>query len=163
MFEKSLIFKKNLELTIFNEVINMENLWGRRFVALIVDIIILTLFMYIITAVIFLLFAGIGIFSVLNYWIFMAAIIIIVYFTFMEGKTNSTLGKNLLKLQVMTFNGNMGYKKAFIRSLSKILYIPLIVDVLLGFIFGDSNDRILDKVSDTYVVRVGTKENKKRL
>jgi len=141
----------------------MENLWGRRFVALIVDIIILTLFMYIITAVIFLLFAGVGIFSVLNYWIFMAAIIIIVYFTFMEGKTNSTLGKNLLKLQVMTFNGNMGYKKAFIRSLSKILYIPLIVDVLLGFIFGDSNDRILDKVSDTYVVRVGTKENKKRL
>ena len=141
----------------------MENLWGRRFVALIVDIIILTLFMYIVTAVIFLLFAGVGIFSVLNYWIFMAAIIIIVYFTFMEGKTNSTLGKNLLKLQVMTFNGNMGYKKAFIRSLSKILYIPLIVDVLLGFIFGDSNDRILDKVSDTYVVRVGTKENKKRL
>ena len=141
----------------------MENLWGRRFVALIVDIIILTLFMYIVTAVIFLLFAGVGIFSVLNYWIFMAAIIIIVYFTFMEGKTNSTLGKNLLKLQVMTFNGNMGYKKAFIRSLSKILYIPLIVDVLLGFIFGDSNDRILDKVSDTYVVRVGTKENKKKL
>ena len=163
MFEKSLIFKKNLELTIFNEVINMENLWGRRFVALIVDIIILTLFMYIITAVIFLLFAGVGIFSVLNYWIFMAAIIIIVYFTFMEGKTNSTLGKNLLKLQVMTYNGNMGYKKAFIRSLSKILYIPLIVDVLLGFIFGDSNDRILDKVSGTYVVRVGTNKNKKKL
>lgn len=141
----------------------MENLWGRRFVALIVDIIILTLFMYIITAVIFLLFAGVGIFSVLNYWIFMAAIIIIVYFTFMEGKTNSTLGKNLLKLQVMTYNGNMGYKKAFIRSLSKILYIPLIVDVLLGFIFGDSNDRILDKVSGTYVVRVGTNKNKKKL
>jgi len=163
VFEKSLIFKKNLELTIFNEVINMENLWGRRFVALIVDIIILTLFMYIITAVIFLLFAGVGIFSVLNYWIFMAAIIIIVYFTFMEGKTNSTLGKNLLKLQVMTFNGNMGYKKAFIRSLSKILYIPLIVDVLLGFIFGDSNDRILDKVSGTYVVRVGNNKNKKKL
>ena len=144
-------------------MINMENLWGRRFVALIVDIIILTLFMYIITAVIFLLFAGVGIFSVLNYWIFMAAIIIIVYFTFMEGKTNSTLGKNLLKLQVMTFNGNMGYKKAFIRSLSKILYIPLIVDVLLGFIFGDSNDRILDKVSGTYVVRVGNNKNKKKL
>jgi len=163
VFEKSLIFKKNLELTIFNEVINMENLGGRRFVALIVDIIILTLFMYIITAVIFLLFAGVGIFSVLNYWIFMAAIIIIVYFTFMEGKTNSTLGKNLLKLQVMTYNGNMGYKKAFIRSLSKILYIPLIVDVLLGFIFGDSNDRILDKVSGTYVVRVGTNKNKKKL
>ena len=141
----------------------MENFWGRRFAALLVDIIILTLFMYVVSAIVFLLFAQLGIFSVLNYWIFIAAIIIIVYFTFMEGKTNSTLGKNLLRLQVMTFNGNMGYKKAFIRSLSKILYIPLIVDVLLGFIFGDSNDRILDKVSGTYVVRVGTNKNKKRL
>ncbi len=141
----------------------MENLWGRRFAALIVDIIILTLFMYVISAVIFLLFARVDIFSALNYWIFIAAIIIIVYFTVMEGRTNSTLGKNILKLQVMTFNGNMGYKKAFIRSLSKILYVPLIVDVLLGFIFGDSNDRILDKISGTYVVRVGTNKNKKRL
>ena len=44
------------------------------------------------------------------------------------------------------------YKKAFIRNLSKIYYFPLIVDVILGFIFGDSNDRILDKISGTYVV-----------
>ena len=88
----------------------MENLWGRRFAALIVDILILTLFMYVASAVIFLLFAGLGIFSVLNYWIFIAAIIIIVYFTFMEGKTSSTLGKTLLKLKVMAVKGNMGYR-----------------------------------------------------
>jgi uncharacterized RDD family membrane protein YckC len=141
----------------------MENLWGRRFAALIVDILILTLFMYLVSAVIYLLFAGLGIFSVLNYWIFIAAIIIIVYFTFMEGKTSSTLGKTLLKLKVMAVKGNMGYRKAFIRSLSKILYVPLIVDVLLGFIFGESNDRILDKVSGTYVVSIGPNRNKQKL
>ncbi len=141
----------------------MENLWGRRFVALIVDILILTLFMYVLSAVIFLLFAGIGIFSVLNYWIFIAAIIIIVYFTFMEGKTSSTFGKTLLKLKVMAINGNMSYKKAFIRSLSKILYVPLIVDVILGYIFGESNDRILDKASGTYVASTGPDKNKKKL
>jgi uncharacterized RDD family membrane protein YckC len=141
----------------------MENLWGRRFAALIVDILILTLFMYVVSAVIFLLFAGLGIFSVLNYWIFIAAIIIIVYFTFMEGKTSSTLGKTLLKLKVMAVKGNMSYRKAFIRSLSKILYVPLIVDVLLGYIFGESNDRILDKVSGTYVVSIGPNRNKQKL
>jgi uncharacterized RDD family membrane protein YckC len=138
----------------------MENLWGKRFVALLVDIIILTLFMYVVSAVVFLLFAQMGIFSALNYWIFIAAIIIIVYFTFMEGKTNSTLGKKLLNLKVKAVNGNMGYKKAFIRSLSKIFYFPLIVDVGLGFVFGDSNDRILDKISGTYVILEDNNEQK---
>jgi len=130
----------------------MENLWGKRFAALIVDIFILTLLMYILSSIIFLLFSKLGSFSVLNYWIFIAAIIIIIYFTYMEGKTSSTLGKRLLKLRVVAVKGNMNYMKAFIRSLSKILYVPLIVDVLLGFLIGDSNDRILDKVSGTYVV-----------
>jgi uncharacterized RDD family membrane protein YckC len=138
----------------------MENLWGQRFVALLVDIIILTLFMYVVSAIVFLLFAQMGIFSALNYWIFIAAIIIIVYFTFMEGKTNSTLGKKLLKLKVKAVNGNMGYTKAFIRSLSKIFYFPLIVDVGLGFVFGDSNDRILDKISRTYVILEDKNEQK---
>jgi uncharacterized RDD family membrane protein YckC len=130
----------------------MENLWGRRFVALLVDIFILTLFMYIVSAIVFLIFSQMGIYSELNYWIFIAGIIIIVYFTLMEGKTYSTLGKRLLKLKVVAINEKMGYTKAFIRSLSKIYYFPLILDIILGFIFGNSNDRILDKISGTYVV-----------
>jgi uncharacterized RDD family membrane protein YckC len=130
----------------------MENYWGRRFAALLVDIIILTLFMYVVSAIVFLLFAQLGIFSALNYWIIIAAIIILVYFTFMEGISDSTLGKKLFKLKVKAVNGNVGYKKAFIRSLSKIYYFPLILDIILGFIFGDSNDRILDKISGTYVI-----------
>ncbi|MGB7968580.1 MAG: RDD family protein [Methanobacterium sp.] len=130
----------------------MENFWGRRFAALLVDIIILTLFMYVVSAIVFLIFAQLGIFSALNYWIIIAAIIIIVYFTFMEGTSSSTLGKKLFKLKVKAVNGDVGYKKAFIRSLSKIYYFPLILDVILGFIFGDSNDRILDKISGTYVI-----------
>lgn len=130
----------------------MENFWGRRFAALLVDIIIITLFMWIVSSVIFMLLAGVGIFSFLNYWIFIGAILIIVYFTYMEGKTNSTFGKRLFKLRVEVVKGSMDYKKAFIRNLSKILWLPLILDVILGFLMGDSNDRFLDKVSETYVV-----------
>ena len=77
----------------------MENYWGRRFAALLVDIIILTLFMYVVSAIVFLLFAQLGIFSALNYWIIIAAIIILVYFTFMEGISDSTLGKKLFILK----------------------------------------------------------------
>lgn len=130
----------------------MEYYWGRRLGALIVDIIILTLFMWILSLLIFLITAGVGVFSALNYWIFIGALIIIVYFTYMEGKTGSTFGKRLLNLKVEAREGNLDYRKAFIRNLSKILYLPLIIDVILGFLFGDSNDRILDKVSGTYVV-----------
>ena len=132
----------------------MENFWGRRFAALLVDIVIVTLLLWIISSLIFLLMAGLGIFSVLNYWIFIGAILIIVYFTYMEGKTSTTLGKRLFKLKVKAKDGDMNYKTAFIRNLSKILWVPLIVDVILGFIFVDSKDRILDKVSGTYVVSV---------
>ena len=45
----------------FNDVINMENFWGRRFAALLVDIIILTLFMWIVSSVLFHAIGGIGI------------------------------------------------------------------------------------------------------
>jgi len=122
----------------------MENFWGRRIGALIIDIIILTLFMYILSAIAFIITAGVGIFSLLTYWIFIGAVIIIVYFTYLEGKTSTTLGKRMFNLKVVADDGEIDYKKAFIRNLSKILYLPLILDVILGFIFGKSNDRFLD-------------------
>ncbi len=130
----------------------MQNLWGQRFVALMVDIIILTLLMWILSAIIYPLIAAVGIFTVLNYWGLLAALIIIVYFTYMEGKSGSTLGKRLLKLRVKALEGNLNYKKSFIRNISKILWVPIILDVILGFALGDSNDRFLDKVSRTFVV-----------
>lgn len=130
----------------------MGNFWGRRLIALIVDIVILTLFMWILSAVVFMITASAGVFSFLTYWIFFGAVIIIVYFTFFEGKTSKTLGKRMFNLKVVAENGDMNYKKAFIRNLSKILYLPLILDLILGFIFVKSNDRFLDRISGTYVV-----------
>lgn len=136
----------------------MEYYWGRRLAALIVDIIILTLFMWILSLIIYLITAGVGFFSALNYWIFIGALIIIAYFTYMEGKTSSTFGKRLLNIKVEAKEGNMDYRKAFIRNLSKILYLPLIIDVIIGYFFGDSKDRILDKISGTFVVSTTVKD-----
>ncbi len=130
----------------------MGNFWGRRLIALIVDIIILTLFMWILSGIVFVITAGIGVFSTLNYWIFIGAIIILAYFTYFEGKTGKTLGKRMFNLKVVAEDGNLTYKKSLIRSLSKILYLPLILDLILGFIFVKSNDRFLDRVSGTQVV-----------
>lgn len=129
----------------------MGNFWSRRFIALIVDIIILTLFMWIVSGIIFVITAGVGIFSVLTYWIFLGAIIILVYFTYLEGRSGQTFGKMMFNLKVVADNGELTYKKSFIRSISKILYLPLILDLILGFIFVKSNDRFLDRVSGTHV------------
>lgn len=130
----------------------MENFWGRRFAALLVDMVIITLLLWITSSLIFILAAGLGIYTFLNYWVFIGAILIIGYFTYMEGTFSTTLGKILFKLKVKTKNGNMDYKTAFIRNLSKILWLPLIIDIILGFIFVDSNDRILNQVSETFIV-----------
>ncbi|MTK64039.1 MAG: RDD family protein [Methanobacterium sp.] len=130
----------------------MGNFWGRRLIALIVDIIILTLFMWILSGIVFWITASMGIFSTLTYWIFIGAIIILAYFTYFEGKTGKTPGKRMFNLKVVAEDGNLTYKKSLIRSLSKILYLPLILDLILGFIFVKSNDRFLDRVSGTRVV-----------
>jgi uncharacterized RDD family membrane protein YckC len=129
----------------------MGNFWSRRFVALIVDIIILTLLMWILSGIFFLITAGVGVFSALNYWIFLGAIIILAYFTLLEGKSGKTFGKRMFNLEVVADNGELTYKKSLIRSISKILYLPLILDLILGFIFVKSNDRFLDRVSGTHV------------
>lgn len=132
----------------------MQNFWGRRFLALIIDAITITLVLWVISAVIYPLIAATNIFTVLNYWLVLAAFIIVGYFTYMEGKDGATLGKIMMKLKVNAADGDMNYKKAFLRNLSKILWIPLVLDVILGFIFGDSNDRFLDRVSNTVVFKV---------
>lgn len=130
----------------------MQNFWSRRFAALIIDMVILTLLLWIITAITYPLIAAANVFVILNYWLLLAALLIIGYFTYMEGKNSVTLGKIIMKLRVNSVDGNMNYKKAFLRNLSKILWIPMILDVLLGFISGSSNDRYLDGISKTFVV-----------
>jgi uncharacterized RDD family membrane protein YckC len=132
----------------------MQNFWGRRFLALIIDAVTVTLVLWVISAVIYPLIAVANIFMVLNYWLVLAAFIIVGYFTYMEGKDGATLGKIMMKLKVNAADGDMNYKKAFLRNLSKILWIPLVLDVIFGFIFGDSNDRFLDGVSNTAVFKV---------
>lgn len=133
---------------------NMEYFWGRRFVALIFDGIILTLVMWILSSMIYPLIVATSTFTVLNYWLVPTALLIITYFTYMEGKNGTTLGKSVMNLRVKAFNGEMTYKTAFIRNLSKILWVPLLLDLFLGYLFGDSNDRFLGQVSNTQVFKV---------
>lgn len=91
----------------------MQNFWSRRFAALIIDMVILTLLLWIVTAITYPLIAAANVFVVLNYWPLLAAFLIIGYFTYMEGKESVTLGKIVMKLRVNSVDGNMNYKRHF--------------------------------------------------
>lgn len=129
----------------------MAGIWGKRFLALIIDAIIISLFLWVIVALIYPVLAFANLYGLLGIWIPLAALLIIAYFTYFEGKYRMTPGKNVMKLKVMA-EGGMDYRKACIRNLSKILWLPLIVDVIIGFIRGSPKERFLDRLAKTRVI-----------
>lgn len=141
----------------------MEKLWGKRFLALIIDVLVITLIIWVLSALIYPLIAITNIYGILNYWLIITAIIIMLYFTYLEGNSGQTLGKSLIKIKVVADEGKLDYNKAFIRNLSKILWFPLIVDVIAGFASGDSKIRYMDKIAATNVVISDKKDNKQNI
>lgn len=129
----------------------MQDLWGKRFAALIIDFLIVILVTWVFSAIIYPLIAAANIFGILNYWLILTAVIVMAYFTYFEGKLGTTPGKNVMKIEVVVDEGEMNYQKAFIRNLSKILGIPLILDIIVDYVAGNSKLRYLDEVAGTDV------------
>ncbi|NYB52158.1 MAG: RDD family protein [Methanobacteriaceae archaeon] len=136
----------------------MQEFWGLRLAALIIDVIFITLLLWILTALIYPLIAWTGGFAILNFWLLLWGIITLLYFTIMEGKWCTTLGKGLFKFKVRSDEGEMNYKKALLRNLSKFLIIPLVVDIAVGFrAEKETKKRYLDHFAGTRVVKSGLK------
>lgn len=133
----------------------MAGLWGRRLVALIIDAVIITLFLWVILALIYPIIAFAKLFAIVGFWLPFAALVIIVYFTYFEGKYGLTPGKRVMKLKVKGLKGDMNYSKALIRNLTKILWLPLIPDVIIGFALGSPRERYMDRLAKTEVINVG--------
>jgi uncharacterized RDD family membrane protein YckC len=132
----------------------LAGFWGRRIVALLIDALLITLFLWAITAAFYPIIAWTNTYYILNFWPILSGIVIVLYFTFLEGKWATTLGKGALKLSVKARDGNLNYSKAFLRNISKFLWIPLILDVIIGFSVSSRGSRqlYLDKLADTEVL-----------
>lgn len=130
----------------------MESLTKKRFWAFIIDFIVITALMWILSVVIYPLIIVTGYFTIFNYWIILLALLIICYFTYLEGHYKKTIGKSLVGIEVNAIDGNLTYKKTFIRNISKILWVPVLIDLLLGKLIKGSSLRILDKYAHTEVV-----------
>lgn len=119
--------------------------------ALIIDAVIVTLFSMLIDNILYIVLSIVNNQLLLAYYPSVVLVVVtMLYFTIFEAKTNKTLGKKVTHLYVSDEEGYMSYKKAFIRNLTKIYWVPLIFDVILGKIL-NCPSRLFDKLAGTDV------------
>jgi len=137
------------------------NHWLLRLVAFIIDSIIIGIVAGIIYAVliIFVVLGG-GSFFVWGPILllgFLLGILELLYFMFMDAYYGGTLGKKILSLRVqMVDGGKVTFEKAFIRNISKIYWLFLLIDWILGVVTPghDQRQKYTDRIAGTTVVSV---------
>jgi len=136
-----------------------QEYWLWRFVAFVVDAIIVYAVLAILTALIALpalLTGGFGFFGVIFGGIaFLWGIVFVLYFMFTEASSGASLGKRLFNLKVVSkTNSNPTYGEALVRNISKIYWLLLLLDVIVGLaISRDYREKYADHLMGTKVVR----------
>ncbi|MEK6988224.1 MAG: RDD family protein [Candidatus Thermoplasmatota archaeon] len=127
----------------------LQEHWIRRVLAIVIDAIIVSIVYLAITLpfalfrVDFLLFP------------FLWGILLWLYSTIFETAIGGTFGKKLVALHVVALDGVMDLPRALIRNVSKIYWLFLLLDLLLGAATqGDPRQRYLDRIARTTVTRV---------
>ena len=89
---------------------------------------------------------------------FILGIIEVLYFVFLEVSWDgATIGKKIMGLKVQMTNGSkVTFDKSLIRNISKIFWIFLILDWLLGVLSpgSDPRQKYTDRIAGTTVVQV---------
>ena len=138
-------------------------LFLKRTIAYILDFFVVSAFMWILSYFAYFFINYFNMFQIYHYFVFILPILIILYFTILEKNLGATIGKRLMFLEVKSTvprRGRLGrdyslsYSQALIRSLSKIYWFPIIIDVILGKITGKT--RLLDGITRTTVVSEDT-------
>jgi uncharacterized RDD family membrane protein YckC len=128
---------------------NLQQHWVRRVIAIAIDSIIVA----IATAILGVVTDISGIFN----WMslpFVMGLIYVLYFTVAESIYGYTMGKKLVNLKVTLASGKSpSLKNAFIRNISKIHILILLLDTLGGFFTSkDTHQRYIDQIANTTVV-----------
>ena len=144
---------------------NAQEHWFYRLVAFIIDSIIVGIVVFILEIIILLAlvpalsFSG----SAFPFAIFgvslasgLGSLGLVFYFTFAEWLYGRSIGKALFHLRVVTLDGSkLDFAKAFIRNISKIFWLLLLLDVLVGLISKTRRgQKYSDYVANTNVIKV---------
>ena len=136
----------------------MVSLFKKRVLAYVADYFVVTAIMWIIAQLLAIIILPYTAFFIYDYFIILLPFVGLIYFVVLESKIGATVGKHLLFLKVVSsgnagYNTNISYSQSLIRNLSKIYWLPIIIDLIIGRLFGHSNERILGKLSRTEVVK----------
>lgn len=139
----------------------LQSHWIRRLVAFIIDSIIAWIGVMIITAILaipFMLAAAAGgwpwfVFNPFVIPLF-TGILSVLYFAVLESWYGWTLGKRIMGLETVKTGGTKpSLDVAFIRNISKIYWIIVLLDVIIGLATpGDPNQKLTDRWAGTTVV-----------
>ena len=137
--------------------------WILRLVALIIDSIALAIIAAILVFFLLVpfLFTGalFGFWSAWGYWLvfpFAVGILSVLYFVGLDVWWRGTPGKRVLGLEVQTTSGGrITFGQSFIRNISKIFFLFLILDWLLGVAIpgADRRQKYSDRIARTTVVQ----------
>jgi len=140
----------------------MAGLFKKRTLAYLADYFVVTAIMWIIAKLVFFAEPHYSVFITYDsLLIILTPILGMVYFIVLEAKMGTTVGKHLLFLKVVSSDNvtryqDISFKQAIIRNVSKIYWLPIIIDLIIGRLVGSSNERILGRLSRTEVVREET-------
>jgi len=126
--------------------------WGTRFIAWLIDMIILGIIFSLITL------PGLNLIPQVLSWVPFIDfgsknIIYFGYWTFMEGLYSQSIGKMALKIKTVQEDGNtLNLVIAAIESFGKAFLLP--IDCIIGWIFySQKNQRLFNYISNTIVVK----------
>jgi len=138
----------------------LQNHWIRRLIAFIIDSIIVSLGILIIMAIATILFVILALATGLPWGIlnpltfpFFTGLLSVLYFTLFEFFYGWTLGKRIMNFRISRIGGGQtSFDKVFIRNISKIYWILILLDVIVGLATtGDAHQKISDRFVETTV------------
>ncbi len=123
----------------------LQSHWVKRFVAIIIDSLIIWLPLLIIFSI-----AGLGL------WFpsLIFGVLLFVYCALFESAVGGTLGKILMHLKAVSVTGKLNSSQALMRNISKIFPLFLLLDWIIGMLT-DTNDprqKWLDQIAKTSVI-----------
>lgn len=139
----------------------LQDHWIRRVIAFVIDSVVVGACIMIIMGVVMIPLTGIALISgspwrLPNIFMmpFFGGLLSVLYFALLETHYEYTLGKKIMKLKVAKLDGQTPtLNMAFIRNLSKIYWILLIADVVIGLATqGRPHQKLSDRFAGTTVI-----------
>jgi uncharacterized RDD family membrane protein YckC len=134
-------------------------LWGERFIAWLIDVIIIGVIIGIVRLLAWISWPGYPWVPVVPPWIpffdfGLSNVVYFLYWMLMEGVYGQSIGKIFMGIRVARMDGNSaGLDRAALESVGKAFLLP--IDLILGWVFYPRRrQRIFNYLSQTIVLRV---------